>query len=510
MKAFALIFLISALCTATRAQGTLDSLSQKVISATEKYDRDSLQQQLPQLPDSLLPAYDKIDSIRIAFNQEADSIESRYKQEISKIDQQTNELKGRIDSVANLKLPFTNNYTKSLDSLSRIRQKLEEKFTSRLNELKAKTTGKFNALDLPPEYKQPIRALTSKIDGVNLNTPNINIPGLNVPGFSVPKIDGVSDLTSKATDIGDIGNAGNIPGIETATANIGNLTGQAKAYEEDIKNIAGGNVQEVKKLPETIEQQASRIEGMDELQKQSGVIDADKAKLAELSDPEKAKEKAIELGKKAAVNHFAGKEQQLKAAMEKIAKYKKRYSSVSSIKDLPKRPPNPMKGKPFIERLVPGFFLQYQRKDLYLVDLNPYVGYKISGRFTSGLGWNHRYAYDKKARQFNSRSVIFGPRAYVDCKLGKGFIAHVEGESMNTFVPSTLIGNPDTGQREWVWTFMTGIKKEYRIYKNLKGTALIQYNLFNRHYKAPYVDRLNSRIGFEYTLKKKSGRQKKG
>jgi hypothetical protein len=65
-----------------------------------------------------------------------------------------------------------------------------------------------------------------------------------------------------------------------------------------------------------------------------------------------------------------------------------------------------------------------------------------------------------------------------------------------------LHGNPDTGHREWVWSIMTGIKKKYRIYMNLKGTALIHYNLFNRYYKAPYVDRLNSRIGFEYVVKK--------
>ena len=124
-------------------------------------------------------------------------------------------------------------------------------------------------------------------------------------------------------------------------------------------------------------------------------------------------------------------------------------------------------------------------------------------RLPAGLGWNHRYAYDKDNHSFNSRSRIFGPRAYVDFKLGKGFIAHLEGESMNSFVPSTLRGNPDTGHREWVWSFMTGLKKEYKIYKNLKGTALIQYNWFNRYYKAPYVDRLNSRIGFEYVVKSK-------
>ena len=54
------------------------------------------------------------------------------------------------------------------------------------------------------------------------------------------------------------------------------------------------------------------------------------------------------------------------------------------------------------------------------------------------------------------------------CRLqvGQGCIAHLEGETMNAFVPSTLAGDPDSGRREWVWSFMTGIKKEYRIYKN--------------------------------------------
>ncbi|MEX2231533.1 MAG: hypothetical protein WD824_05200 [Cyclobacteriaceae bacterium] len=80
---------------------------------------------------------------------------------------------------------------------------------------------------------------------------------------------------------------------------------------------------------------------------------------------------------------------------------------------------------------------------------------------------------------------------------------------MNSFVPSTIVGNPDTGHRQWVWSFMTGIKKEYKIYKNLKGIALIQYNIFNRYYKSPYVDRLNSRIGFEWSIKQKAKSVKK-
>jgi len=69
----------------------------------------------------------------------------------------------------------------------------------------------------------------------------------------------------------------------------------------------------------------------------------------------------------------------------------------------------------------------------------------------------------------------------------EGFIAHFEGEWMNSFVPWITV-NPDPGRREWVFSIMTGLKKEYRIYKNLQGTALIQYNFFNRCFKAPHVD----------------------
>lgn len=489
---------------------TVDSLQQHVTRTLNTLDVDSLQAGLRQLPDSLMPAYRKIDSIRNAFNGAADSIQQEYHHSLSRIDSAAHKIQRTIDSASHLNLS-TARYTKALDSLNSLRRRLEKKFTSRLDDIKSKTIEKVNGLDLPAEYKEPIQRLTGKIDGLSLHGDVLNIPPLDVPGFSLPKIDGLPDIASEAGQIPDLASAGKLPGIKTPGGDFGAVTQQAQKYQDDIRNLADGNLQDVKKLPETIEQQASKIDGMEEIQKQSGVVDQYKGKVEALSDPEKGKEKAIELGKKAAIDHFAGKQEQLKAAMEKVAKYKQKYSSVSSIKDLPKRPPNPMKGKPFVTRLVPGLFLQYQQKDYFLLDINPYVGYKLSGRFTSGVGWNHRYAYDRDIHIFDSRSRIFGPRAYVDCKLGKGFIGHVEGECMNTFVPSTLLSNPDTGEREWVWSFMTGIKKEYRIYRNLRGTALIQYNLFNRHYKAPYVDRLNSRIGFEYVINaKKKRNQAKG
>lgn len=480
---------------------------------------DSVSQHITLLPDSLLPVYSKADSIVTGFNAKADSIvtvfnatadslQTQYRKKVSDLEAQTQTINRKIDSLRQIGLP-TKKYQRSLNKLSALKEKTEKQFSEKLTKLKSRTTERLKELDLPPQVQEPLDKLTDRINNVNLHT-DVRIPELKIPGYELPKVGDIA----LPTDLENV-DIPPLPGVNTP----GELTAipqQAQSYQETVTDIVPDDmtaVTDAEKLQQTLESQASRIEGIDELQKQSGVIDGHKAQLEEitgqvngLTDPEAAREKAIELTKKAAVNHFAGKEEQLKSAMEKIAKYKQKYSSVSSIKDLPKRPPNAMKDKPFVERLVPGLYLQYQRKNSYLLDVNPYVGYKLSGRITTGLGWNYRIAWDNRRRALDERAWISGPRAYTDFRMGKGFIAHLEVEAMNSFVPSVLAGNPDAGGREWVWSCMTGIKKEYRITRNLKGTALIQYNLFNRFYKAPYVDRLNSRIGFDYQLKRKKHR----
>jgi hypothetical protein len=46
------------------------------------------------------------------------------------------------------------------------------------------------------------------------------------------------------------------------------------------------------------------------------------------------------------------------------------------------------------------------------------------------------------------------------------------------------------------------MKKDYTIYKNIKGTAMVMGRLFNRDHKSPYADVLNVRFGFELPMKK--------
>lgn len=501
VKTFCFIVVVFGCVSALSAQERADSLLKKANAAMDKVSIDSLQSKLPQFPDTLNRFLEKINSISQSFNSEADSLRTGYQKSITKLDAASKKLRNLQDSLNGLNLP-TGKYTQKLDSIAQLQKKTTSEFNAKTSALKAKTTDKLKGLDLPPQYNEPLQQITGKVDGFTLDSDFVKIPALDVPGVSIPDINAVGDIASKAGDIGkiaDFGKPGSLPKVETPMGELGELGGQAKELQGDIKKVTEGNIDNLK----TIEKQAGKMDGIDELQKGTGAIDDYKTKVENLNDPNKAKEQAVALAKEKAIDHFAGKQEQLKAAMEKMSKYKRKYASVSSIKDIPKRPPNAMKGKPLVERLVPGLFFQYQQRNDNLFDFNPYVGYKLSGRFTTGVGWNQRYAYDRKRESWNWRARIFGPRAYVDIKLGKGFIAHLETEVMNAFVPSVITGNPEIGNREWVWGMMTGMKKDYKIYKNLMGTVLIQYNLFNPKYRAPYADRLNSRIGFEYKLKKK-------
>lgn len=99
---------------------------------------------------------------------------------------------------------------------------------------------------------------------------------------------------------------------------------------------------------------------------------------------------------------------------------------------------------------------------------------------------------------------MYGPRTFVEYDLWKGFCPRVEIEIMNAFVQLLMQAPPDTGNREWVWSYFTGLKKNYRLGNYVKGTAMVMFNMYNPHHKSPYVDRVNMRVGFEFSLKKKS------
>jgi len=273
--------------------------------------------------------------------------------------------------------------------------------------------------------------------------------------------------------------------------------------DTNLKGLSGLNAGNANALPEMLEVKAAELSGMNDVMTQTEVLDRYKDMAKGMQNPDSIKSVVKQQVRQVAINHFAGKEEQLKQAMETISKYKNKYSSLNSLEDIKKRRPNEMKGKPFIERFVPGISLQIQKKgDDFMVDFNAYAGYRFTGKLNAGVGWNQRIAYNTNYNGFNPDARIFGPRIFSEYALWKGFSPRAELEVMNTNVP--IITTTDPLEREWVWGAFIGLKKEYSFVKNIKGTVLIMTRLFNPDHKSPYADVLNVRFGFEFPMKKKT------
>jgi hypothetical protein len=417
----------------------------------------------------------------------------------------------KIDSLQRLRLP-TEKYTQKLDSLTGKKNELIGEVNEKQQSMLSKTKGRWD------EWKSKLKANVgldslSSSSGLKINDPNVpGLPGMpagDIPGLNIPEMPSLQaldfqnlQLSPELTSFHESLPFNKLEGLQEIQDKIGSASGtlsQVTAFTKDTDKAIDGLVGKIEPV-QAVQDRLKLGQGLPANEF------TDRAK--QLEDPNALKQEAQQQVVKQAVNHFAGKEEQLKQAMDKMAKYKAKYSSVNSIKDLPKKRPNEMKGKPFIERLRPGIAFQIQKKNDLLVDFNPYLGYRVTGRLTSGLGWNQRVAF-VRWNQYNTEARIFGPRVYTEYRLWKGFSPRAEIEVMNTYVPPIFKTAPDNGGREWVWSYMIGLKKEYRFYKNVRGTAMVMFNLYNAHHKSPYVDVVNTRFGFEFPLKKKVKEEKK-
>ncbi len=455
----------------------------------------------------------KLDSIELDFYQRSDSLKSTHQNKLGSLESAKSHLQNKLDSLAALQLP-TAKITKAIDSVNLLHGKTMADFNEGLQGIKDQTTAGLKALKLPPELNEKVSSITGNIEGFKIPTSELNPPSLNLADNPLGKLDNLNLSPSVPTIDNPLGTINtpelnSIDGLKNVTgqaSEIKEVTGQVSGYGREAQQLAKGNLSGVNELPERAEAKAVEMSGLSNIKEHTQSIDRYKDLAEQAKDPDAVKEQVIERVQQAAINHFAGKEQQLQEAMETVAKYKKQYASVPDISKLPKKRPNEMKDKPLIDRLVPGIAFQIQKEgeDL-MVDFNPYVGYRFTGRITGGLGWNQRLAYNTKQGFFNSKARVYGPRAFGEYNLWKGFCPRAEMEVMNTFVPPfTRPATMDLGSRQWVWGVFVGMKKDYRFLGGVRGTAMVMTRLFDPKHKSPYGDVINARFGFEFPVKRKT------
>ncbi|HZY78797.1 MAG TPA: hypothetical protein VFE50_04695 [Cyclobacteriaceae bacterium] len=518
---------------------------------------------LAQAPDSITHKYDsllkspttKYDSASSRINNKIDSIQGRINnlanpnlnlasklkrkkfekpdslKALNDYDSMKSGLTYKIDSLRGLNLP-TDRYKRKLDSLEQLgpqkyvqnarerAQRLEDRINKPINTVESKVNDKLNLMRSEGGADANIPG-NLNIDGVK--KPDLNSPDLKLPGSDVnvknplsdvdnplkDQMGEVNELKGKANDLKSvpqqqIDKVKSIDEVQNVQGKVGDLnkaTDKVQQYEGDVKNIAQGNVGEVKQIPDAIENKAKSLDEIKELQAQTGELNKAREMVDKGKNPEALKAMGKQEVMKKATDHFAGKEQVLKEAMDKMSKVKSKYGEVKNLAEIPKRPPNPMKGKPFIERLVPGVTLQFQKANNFMVDFNPVIAYRVTGHLNAGAGWNERFSF-LKWNKLSSSDRIYGPRVFVNYSIKKGFGVKAELEKMNAVIPLNNL-SPDAGTRQWVWSAFVGLKKDYKFIGRVNGNVQILYNIFDDHDNSPYTDKLNVRMGFEFPMKKK-------
>jgi hypothetical protein len=127
------------------------------------------------------------------------------------------------------------------------------------------------------------------------------------------------------------------------------------------------------------------------------------------------------------------------------------------------------------------------------------LGYRFTGRLTTGIGGTYRTGFSKSYDSFVKGLHVYGGRVYSDFLVRKGLFVHGEFEMLNTsdFITRTA-EIPDAS----VWGSNIGIGKQYNLSKRIKGSIIALYRLeFNGH--LPEQSKVNLRMGFHLKAKRK-------
>ncbi len=462
--------------------------------------QDSLTRKATHKIDSVTTYNNKsLDSLQRGFHHQTDSLQRAYAAPMNKLHSELNRLNHKKDSLNKLKLP-TQSVTHKIDSVEREQTKKLNELNADIAKVKKETLAKVSALHLPPQAQKEVDAFTKNIHGFSVPNNFFRLPGMNlkIPGIGgMPSLGIPSNLSIPTTSIPSLQKmnlnltSGGIPSLSQLEGSLGkdikqlqsmgNLANE-KALEQDVMKVASQNA-EVK----SIVQEQSKVTGM----------------ASELSKAKDAKgmEAVAQQQLAPAVNHFAGKEQELNSAMSQVSKLKQKYSNVKSMTELPKRAPNPLHDKPWIERIVPGVNYFIQSKQYTLVDVNPYIGWRFNPRLTASVGWNQRIGVAHGGLNTRMYDRVYGVRSSVSYLWTHGILFTASPEVMKAYVPTN--GLLDQKQQATVWGVYAGIRKNFPFYKSLSGYSEVLYHFSQKPGQNIYGDRVVFRFGIEMKLKKK-------
>jgi hypothetical protein len=414
---------------------------------------------------------------------------------------------------------------------------LQQKLNEPVNSVQKKINEKTSFMDsLNMSVKDPITGKSANygMEGVNTNVKdqlgkdmklpdnNLSLPNaskeLNLNNdLKMPDTKGLTEAEGKLKDLQSLpkeqlnqtGALDEVNELKGKAKEVGQVTKKADVYKNDVKNINEGGLEKAEALPKEAEKLATNVDEVKGIQSEAQKMEAGKNVLQQYQDmvqqlnKEALESKAESVGEKEFADHFSGNEQKLQVGVANLNKLKRKYGNIPDSRYLPKRVPNQLKGKPLIERLVPGINMQvFQQRNLVNIDVSPFMAYRIYPRWRVAAGGTYRFQFNKKVH-LKQENPAYGYRLFTNYNAFAGFHLHAEMEWMRTITynPYSQAFDPSYS-KHWVPGLFGGVWKQYKVSKKINGNFQVLYNfLYERN--GLYPNKLVMRFGFEFPIKKK-------
>jgi hypothetical protein len=457
----------------------------------------------------------RINSVKLVLQQCVDSLHQKS--------ESSQKLQHTLDSINALAETPTEEYQKLISYQQKLQQDLKEKIPladtvaalhvegkekiNSINEVSSELgigpLGKDLKADIDPKLPS-LETPSVDPDMSGLETHELNLANTQLetglPSFDIPDIQNkLPDLNSEIPNEAEQLKA-SVDKISGTAQEVAGIVKEGNMYLNEAKTIQEEGVARSEKLDELAEQQVGRIDGVQTLQQQEAQIDQYKSLIEQYKKEKAIEEEMKKKSKELANDLFAQNQAKVDESLKKVNKYKRKLSVVDDLRNLRKDAANPMKGLSWRDRVSPGFTLHTINSGKLWIQLDPQVSYKVSGRWSAGMGGMYRFSMDPGKITFSEFNNLFGYKAFVDCHLFKGFFLRAEGQRL-TWAPQFPV-KKDPGHIDNITVASAGIGKSYMIAKRIKGNAQTLYH-YSWGPSDPYKSKIIIRFGFDFGLQKK-------
>lgn len=494
-----------------------DSLKQRLSAKKEKFSAktDTLKNKITSPVDTVNV---ELAGLRRGLQNKIDSLKGKG-QSIDKYQQ-------RLDSINTLATAPNTQYQKAIAFEQELKEDLQEKVPGldKASEINNQAKEKINAVNevstelgigplgedikphlpsLPqtenlPGLPSDLQTTTPQINGISKPSVSTELPKNSMPdvktqarSVDTKQLEIPDEVAKVREQIGEIG---------STAKDAGAVLKESESYAKEVSKIQEEGIGRSEKLDEIAAQQVQKVDGISTLQEQQMQMDQYKELIEQYKKEKAIEEEMMEKSKEIANDVILQNQAKVDGSVKKMSKVKRKYSDIPDIRNLSKRPPNPMKGLSWRKRVVPGFTLQTLSGEQVWLQLDPQVHYKLNGNLSVGAGMMYRFALDPGKISFSDFGALSGFKAFAQYHAFKGFHIRAEGQQLNwkPWFPFNL----DPERRDDVMVAALGIVKSYNITKMIKGNMQALYHL---HWGAsdPYKPKVMVRLGFDFSLEKK-------